>query len=348
MSGALRRQRGGAFDLDSDEDEQINESRRRKQREEARKRRLLLDDEKLGKFNGNQKKEAFLRAIEDRDELEEMDLLDGKEDGAEETVPDSQDSASQQATQTGEAQPLTSISGNALKRKPEDQPQGIDRPAKRLPGPLRRTLHSAFRKPASLDEVRESLSFLIDEPHAREERVSLSDDEYDGLDDHDMEDVAQATQEILGAPDVPVERAPYSARRTPAKPEIVDRLLLRNTTSGASESADTSNLAFQSGSMRSFGSFKAPSLLRRATTNQSTTSASTSMPPPPLKRDGSSNVRMGGSKKSSINYAAREAERRVIVEKAERARLDNVKRIAGMRRSGGLGSFGGGFGSGFE
>jgi len=348
MSGALRRQRGGAFDLDSDEDEQINESRRRKQREEARKRRLLLDDEKLGKFDGNQKKEAFLRAIEDRDEFDEMDLLDGKEVDTEEVIPDSQDPASQQATQTGEAQPLTTISGNALKRKQDEQSQGVDRPAKRLPGPLRRTLHSAFQKPASLDEVRESLSFLIDEPNAREERAALSEDEYDGVDDQDMEDIErdmeQAQRETSAAP----ERAPYSARRTAAKPEIVDRLLLRNSSSNTNDSAAANNLAFQSGSMRSFGSFKAPSLLRRATTNQTTTSASAAMPPPALKRDGSSNIRMGGSKKSSINYASREAERRVIVEKAEGARLDNVKRIASMRRSGGLGSFSAGFGGGFE
>jgi len=347
MSGALRRQRGGAFDLDSDEDEQINESRRRKQREEARKRRLLLDDEKLGKFDGNQKKEAFLRAIEDRDEIDELDLLDGKEDGAEEAIPDSQDPASQQATQTGEVQPLTSISGNSLKRKSDENAQGLDRPAKRLPGPLRRTLHSAFQKPASLDEVRESLSFLIDEPNAREERAALSEDEYDGVDDQDMEDIERDMEQAQRETSTGPERAPYSARRTPAKPEIVDRLLLRNTSSGMNDPAAASNLAFQSGSMRSFGSFKAPSLLRRATTNQSTTSA-TSMPPPALKWDGSSSIRMGGSKKSSINYASREAERRVIVEKAERARLDNVKRIASMRRSGGLGSFSGGFGSGFE
>ena len=348
MSGALRRQRGEGFDLDSDEDEQIAEGRRRKQREEARKRRLLLGDEKLGKFDGNQKKEAFLRAIEDRDEDEEMDVLDGKDRNEEEVVPDSQ-----QSQGPTDGQPLAAVSGNALKRKPESESSQSDRPAKRLPAALRRTTNDAFRKPASLAEVKESVSFLIDEPGLMENIAHQSD----------SEDEAAEPRPETG------ERPSYSARRTPANPTaIVDRLLVSKTSTTASltEFRDNNgtNLAFASLN-RTFSSFKTPSLLRRATTNQSNTTgptiSTTGMPPPTLKRDASSSsssmltedngVRRGGSKKSSINYATREAERRAVVDKIDAKRLEDVKRIAGMRRSsggGGLGSVGQWGGSGFE
>lgn len=353
MSGAFRRRGGGAFDLDSDEDEQIAERRRRKQREEARKRRLLLGDEKLGKFDGNDKKEAFLRAIEDRDEENEVDLLDGKEVDAEETVPDSQQANSQQATET---QPLEAMSGNGSKRPRTDDKEESDRPAKRtLIGPHRRVQNAVFQKPASLNEIRESVSFLVEEPNAHEQIVTLSDSEPDG--DNDEDDLVQ---EIQLAPREE-NRAPYSSRRTPAKTDIVDRLLLKKASasslnSGAGNTSSTT-LAFQTTSQ---SSFKVPSLLRRATTNQSNSAAvgvvsTSSMRPPALKRDGSSSVmgdnsvRMGGSKKSSINYAAREAERRVVVERVERERLEGVKKVAAMRRGCGLGGFGkGGWGGGFE
>ncbi|KAG9836088.1 hypothetical protein KCU77_g11661, partial [Aureobasidium melanogenum] len=98
MSGALRRKRGNnAFELDSDEDDQLVERRRRRQREEARKRKLLLQDETLGKLGSNDKKEAFLRAIEDRDEADDVDFLDGLDvdDDAEMVDSQQQPSASQ-------------------------------------------------------------------------------------------------------------------------------------------------------------------------------------------------------------------------------------------------------------
>lgn len=332
MSGALRRSRGGAFDLDSDEDEQIAERRRRKQREEARKRRVLLGDEKIGALGANEKKEAFLRAIEDRDEDDDEngDLLDGKEDDGIALVPDSQQDASQ-VSQGAQSQALSQVSGNELKRKHDDG-QTFSQPAKRLPGASRRTMNDAFRKPTSLADVRESVSFLIDEPHGADTRmITFSDSE------HEDDSVHPATT---------AERAPYSARRTAAKPDIVDRLILKQA-STTSESIDTSNgaMAFHSG--RSFSTFRtSASLLKRTATATST--KSTNMPPPAmLSRDESSGVRMGGSKKSSINYAAREAERRVVVEKAEKRRQENVKKIAGMRRKGGLGSMKG-FAGGFE
>lgn len=321
MSGALRRKRtGGAFDLDSDEDEQVVERRRRRQREEARKRRLLLQDESIGKLGGNDKKEAFLRAIEDKDEDDDMDLLDGHDVEEEDAiVPDSQPTDSQEAG----AQPLAQVSGNALKRKHDGEAVNVERLQKKAPVSLRRGHWESFRKPASIAEVRESVSFLIDEPHAGDAH-NLSD-----LEDEDTE---QAERESAS-----VERAPFAERRTAAKPDIIDRLTLKQTSTTADSTDDGAlgKLAFAAPAAKSsFSSFKTSTLLRRTTTNQSVDSQS--MPPPALSRDDSA-IRRGGSKKSSINYQAREAERRAVVERAERKRQENVRKIAGMRRKGALG-----------
>ncbi|KAF2155005.1 hypothetical protein K461DRAFT_319485 [Myriangium duriaei CBS 260.36] len=320
MSGALRRQRGDAFDLDSDEDEQLAERRRRKQREEARKRRLLLGDEHLGKFDGNEKKEAFLRAIEDRDEAEDddEDMLDGKDRDAEGTVPNSQPDASQSSQSQAESPTLQQVTGNALKRKP-DTPQAYDGPFKR---PRRPAPNAAFHKPASIAEVRASVSFLVDEPHA----------ESSPLDDAEPDEQEPAAE----------ERPHFSARRTHAP--VVDRLLMRKTSSSLSTASTAEGgVAFVSRSSSTLSSFRAPSLLRRATSGAAAGAA------PGLKRDASGSsagegVRRQGGKKSSIAYAAREAERRKVVEGVERRRKEDVKRIAGLRRGGGLaGMAGGGF-----
>lgn len=365
MSGALRRKRtGGAFDLDSDEDDQLAERRRRKQREEARMRRLLLDDENLGKLNGNEKKEAFLRAIEDRDEDDEDgDVLD---DDAEDSVPDSQVPDSQQASQQASNQhdqPLDELSTNAValpaKRKRDDgQTSQPSSKKSRLPGALRRTpaTNAAFRKPTSLAEVRESVSFLIEEQNALEQVAMASDS--DGDDEYAGPAPASAA----------ADRPAFAARRTAAstapKADIVDRLLLKRTSTLTAESGGSSaagGLAYATASTRSISAFNTPSLLRRTTTastssanaNAHSAAAARAMPPPALPREGSSSmgVRMGGSKKSSIHYQAREAERRVVVERAERKRAENVARIAGLRRggsAGGSGGLGALFGVGFE
>lgn len=313
MSGALRKQRGdGAFDLDSDDEDQEVERQRRRRREEARKRRLLLGDETLSKFDGDAKKEAFLKTMEDREDSDDdVNFLDGRDVDQED-----QDSQSQ-------SQPLDIVSGNTQKRKANDS-ESL-RPAKRVLT-AKRAHQDALRKPTSLTEVRESVSFLIEEPHAHEAHGARSDDEEDAG--------AAATY----------ERAPYSERRT-AAPAVIDRLTLKRTASkdvSTSTGVEAGTLAFTSLN-RSFSN-AVPALLRRATTNNS----SAAMPPPPvpgLRRDTSSTtssklgaddgfVRRGGSKKSSINYAAREAERRAVVDLAEKARVDQVRKLAGSLRKG--------------
>ncbi|KAI5273693.1 hypothetical protein E4T47_02971 [Aureobasidium subglaciale] len=337
MSGALRRKRGNnAFELDSDEDDQLVERRRRRQREEARKRKLLLQDETLGKLGSNDKKEAFLRAIEDRDEADDVDFLDGHDidDGEEMVETQQQPSASQPAaSQTGhDDQPTT------LKRPAESlelsqsSQQDSQPPTKKKASALRRSnLADTFRKPKSLAEVRDSLSFLIDDPSNEElaSEILLSSDE---------------EREVRAVSSEP--RAPASARRVPAKTDIIDRLTLKKQASTIASEDGT--LAFSTGSQGSRGngsfSFKPASLLRKATTNTSFSERA----PPALNREGSSSVRNGGSKKSSINYQAREAERQEIVQKAAKRREENVRKIAGLRRKAGgalgaLGRAGGGF-----
>ncbi|TIA24202.1 hypothetical protein D6C81_02597 [Aureobasidium pullulans] len=337
MSGNLRRKRGGnAFELDSDEDDQVLERRRRRQREEARKRKLLLQDETLGKLGSNDKKEAFLRAIEDRDEADDVDFLDGHDVDDDVEMQDSQQPSGSQQVQPpagNEEQPETST---GLKRAADSfdlsqSSQQQQPPKKKSAASLRRSnLADTFRKPKSLAEVRDSLSFLIDDPSNEElaSEILLSSDE---------------EREVVRA--VSVERAPASARRVPAKNDIIDRLTLKKQ---ASTAADDSNQAFATSSQsRGNGSFsfKPASLLRKATTN---TSFTENRAPPSLNREGSSSVRNGGSKKSSINYQAREAERQEIVQKAAKRREENVRKIAGLRRKAGgalgaLGSIGGGF-----
>lgn len=371
MSGAMRRRRGagGAFDLDSDEDEQAAERRRRKQREEARKRRLLLQDESVGKLGTNEKKEAFLRAIEDRDEDDDMDdLLDGH-DINEDTAPldNSQDQQVDGGGEEDSTQPLAETSANTLKRKATDVisvTQEASNPppvVKRSRPSMRRNPLEAFRTPRSLQEVRDNVSFLIEDAHIDPEAngTMFSDDDEDDDFSHN------ATQ----------PRAPASERRTQPKADIIDRLTLKKQQSSSSslsvlESAPESNdgarlAAFTTSkaSGNNSGSFsKLPSLLRRAPTSNS------SMPPPPLpgasasfKRQdsasstgsgngsnggGGTSLRMGGSKKSSINYQAREAERKIVLDRAERARKENLSRIAGLRqKKNGAGASGAGAGA---
>jgi mediator of replication checkpoint protein 1 len=340
MSGNLRRKRGNnAFELDSDEDDQVVERRRRRQREEARKRKLLLQDETLGKLGSNDKKEAFLRAIEDRDEADDVDFLDGLDVDDDTEMVDSQQQPS--ASQPTASQAGNEEQSNSLKRPADSlelsqssqQAQPLQKKKSIAGSSLRRSgLSDTFRKPKSLAEVRDSLSFLIDDPSNAElaSEILLSSDE---------------EREVRALSSEP--RAPASARRVPAKDSIIDRLTLKKQASSSLAETADSNLAFSSLSQSAKGSFsfKPASLLRKATTN---TSFSENRPPIALNREGSSGIRNGGSKKSSINYQAREAERQEIVQKASKRREENVRKIAGLRRKAGgalgaLGRVGGGF-----
>lgn len=127
-------------------------------------RKALLENENVGKIAGDKKKAAFLRAIEDRDEEDEegMEFLDerGGENegesqdlqGATQEIPESQ---------IVEKNDVPTIAGQKRKRPlQESGPSTINRPAPRE----RRS--KIAKRPATLAEIRESLSFLTETPKA--------------------------------------------------------------------------------------------------------------------------------------------------------------------------------------
>lgn len=349
-TGGLRRKQANMFDLDEDEDDLAVRRRQMRQREEARKRKLLLQDDNiagLAEGKHSKGKDAFLKAIADDDERDDdiLDLSDNGEDESPATQTGSQESQGVDAT-TG---PLRQISGN--KRRLEEAPE--DRP----PAKERRTQASAFRAPASLAEVRESLSFLLDEPNASTVDSTIVDmdsdsDKEDAPEEQPMEDDEDAVQEEVDrqndggfAPDriaMPPPRLPASQRRTAAKPAVVDRLSLKRGSS-ASESAHGRT----AWAAPANAGFKVPSLLRRATTNTAFNANERGVNTSNGMSKDVSGVKIGGSKKSSLAYQARAEERNKIVEASAKRRDENRARIAQLRRAASSG-FGKEMGGRFE
>ncbi|GME62677.1 hypothetical protein GTA08_BOTSDO03109 [Neofusicoccum parvum] len=314
-NGAFRRKRGGDFDSLDDSDDEAAERRRRKQHEFARMRKALLEDEKIGKIAENPKKLAFLRAIEDHDDDEDFDFLAGPEEESQsQSIPDSQEQP--QATEDQADQPT-----NPLKRKAPTFPDANDE--NRPPARQRRTAAPPDRKPTTLAEIRESVSFLIDEPLVKETQLSASDDS----DDNDN-DLPPAARE----------------RRSTAAAAVVDRLTLSRTASAASTDAGRPQ-AFGTAA-KPAGGFRVPALLRRATTGSSVSSTGSVAAAPAAGAGADAATRRGGSKKSNIHYQAREAERRRVVDAADARREEGLRRkvVKGRGRSV-LGVMGGG---GFE
>ena len=346
-TGVLRKKMGAsAFDLDEDEDELAVRRRQMRQREEARKRKALLKDENIATLaEGKQSKgkDAFLKAIADDDGDDEMVHFS---DDAEESTPAAQDESqpSQRPPDTG---PLKETSGN--KRPFAEDGDGFE---ERPPAKQRRTQMSTFRRPTSMLEVQESVSFLLEEPHAggtfgptAVELSSDSEGEYNSdrvsefEDDGEADFAAEEARQNDGgfAPNpasmdakiMPPPRLPAPQRRTAHKPAIVDRLSLKRGSS-SSDSA-LGRTAWASGPAT--GGFKVPSLLRRATTSSNSSGANErGVTTPNITREGSG-VKMGGSKKSSLAYQARAEERRAIVEVSAKRREENTRRIAMMRRN---------------
>ncbi|KAF2091814.1 hypothetical protein K490DRAFT_61244 [Saccharata proteae CBS 121410] len=311
-TGGLRRKRGGEFEL-SDSDDDGEERRRRKQREFARMRKALLEDEKIGKIAENPKKLAFLRAIEDREDDDDLEFLEALEEPSQsQSVPDSQEPTNEAPQQGGN----TTAPGppmNPLKRKNTF----VDEKENRAPFSHRRVAINPAKKPATLAEIRESVSFLIDEPVVEETQFSASEDE-DGT-----------HEEAVSV------RDPFAARRTNRAP-VVDRLsLMRSGTSNVSttSAAGDQPLAFHAPTAGHTPGFRVPALLRRATTNMS--AASETGVEVRKVVEAQAGVRRGGSKKSNIHYQAREAERRVVLEKVEERRRAGLKKKVGegKRRS---------------
>ncbi|KAK7522367.1 MRC1-like domain-containing protein, partial [Phyllosticta citriasiana] len=336
-NGGLRKRRGGNFDL-SDSEDDGDEVRRRRQREFARMRKVLMEDERIGKIADNPKKQAFLRAIEDHDDDDDIDFLDAPGDDSQTPIiADSQENAAnveQQTTAPAEAGP-----SNPLKRKSPSAPDSEDQ---RPPARLRRTaakttMPPPMRKPTTLAEIRESVSSLIDEPSVQE--TDVSDSNSDAGDDGPAK---HSTNTTTSGSDTG-----HTASRRAIRP-IVDRLSLSRSSTAAA-TADTSQpLAFHApASSTHRPGFRVPTLLRRATTNLPTTSTTSDASSGSGSGSGgaaaaaaaAADVRRGGNKKSSIHYQAREAERKKVVEAAERKRKEGLRRKVGVGRKSGLAGY---------
>lgn len=295
-SGALRRKRGVGDDLDlSDEEDEAARRREAKRREYAKMRRELFKDEAVEKISEDKKKEAFLKSIEDHDDAEEED---GDYDQADSQQAESQSQTTQdiaQDTQNGSTS--DSATGSSLQRKRPLEPAN-DSQINRLPPALRRGAHGfgAHKKPSTLAEIRESVSFLIEEPDSQSMTIDLglsdSEDEpekyldldrhlkaADENDDEDAEDLVDFVVDdsakddaSFKMPSIPAsDRASYSERRTKTR-QVVDRLSLMRQASSSSSSGKTGGkMAFFASKSSSIDMQigRTPSLLRRATTNSS-------------------------------------------------------------------------------
>ncbi|KIV96851.1 hypothetical protein PV10_00667 [Exophiala mesophila] len=296
-TGALRRKRGND-DLDlSDEEDAAVRRREAKRREFAKMRQALLKDEAVGKIAEDKKKEAFLRSIEDREEFSDDDV-GGFNDGAE---PEEESQAEEPEIQSMEPEPEadTGKEKPTLAQGPTTQPL-IAAPASKMNQMRRgtgRVANPASVRPLTLAEIRESVSFLVEEPDSQAAMIDLglsdSEDESeayvnldrhfkraeadenaedgDDLGDFIVDDLDQSRDEAaFKKPEAPYSetRAPYSERRT-NRPNVINRLnMLRQSSSSSSSSG--SRMAFYSSSTSANGSLSnVPSLLRRATTNSS-------------------------------------------------------------------------------
>lgn len=322
-------------------------------------RKALLADEKLGKIAEDPKKMAFLRAVEDREDEEDLgvgwDILSTPQEGdQEESTQEIADSQTESAN----------AANTGLKRKrplQESLPDAANRP----PPAARRT---KTKKPATLAEIRESVSFLIETPEsmsfASHADSSDIEDENENMDyDHTVpvqeptsNDENDQAKDSMPPPPLPLPQHRNNPRRTSAP--IIDRLSLKRASS-ANANSNSDRLAFAAPntttSTRST-TFHVPSLLRRASTsalaqNQNdnhgiTTLAATEQAAGGGDGNGKGGfVKKGGRKGSSILAQAREMERRALLEGVERRRREERERIVGVRRGGFFGGEGGGGGS---
>ncbi|KAH9439091.1 hypothetical protein MCOR02_002664 [Pyricularia oryzae] len=302
-SGMLRRKRGADYGDLSDEDDGGEARRRMKRRQFAKMQKALFADERVSKVAENPRTSAFMRTIEDRSDDEDMlDILAPSESQQDDAIPDSQPSVTEGAA--------PAVTG-------------------RLPGPQRR--RKDLQKPSNLGEVRESLSDLLEEHNSMSSVVPATEEDSESDDADAEEDEAPRRPRSSGVNSNKENRNP---RRMAAEVSVVDRISLKrsgSSVSSADNGSRSARIAFVAGS--SSGSFKVPALLRRATTNSSMAasgngvssstgtaiSASTASAAATIGGD-EAKVKKNASKRSGINYFARENERLAALAEKERRR----------------------------
>ncbi|KAL4808875.1 MRC1-like domain-containing protein [Aspergillus unguis] len=335
-TGALRRRRGNddEFDLDDSDDEMLAR-RRQKQREFARMRNALLADGKVGELAENPKKAAFFKAIEDRDDDDAgLDFLGLEEETQERPSQDGAAESQDNDAQEGE--------GNKRKRPLEPAAEDV---YNRPPPHLRRKPASAMsKKPATLAEIRETVSFLTERPEYDSFQEDASVEEGEGEEgEHNDDDEHEYDAD---EPSVTSrEREPSVGFTHPRRTRgpVVDRLaLLRQASSNSATTASSSTrLAFHAGAANdkatSFG-FKPP-ILRKSTTASSSTSSTSDSSRGVTKASGSG---ASAAKKGSVNYytAARERERERQLRTQHRNRGSNITALLSKHAGNGLGALG--------
>lgn len=331
----LRRKRGADYDL-SDSDDGGEARRRMKRRQFANMQKTLFTDERISKVAENPRNNAFMRTIEDIGSDEEMDFLF---EPAPRTSKDVQLSTS---TVGGESQENVTV--------PDSQP-GADReaqPTKRAPAAERRTKNG--RKPASLSEIRETLSNLLDEPSGNTV-ISATDagSESEGEGEGDAEANASESGSDGGSSS---NKENANPRRRKHAGAVVDRISLKRQGSSNVSAGSGGRMAFaapSAGVAGASGGFRVPALLRKATTNSLMSVGGSAGSSGGSAAGGSGSGSGGGfgdegkikknaGKRSGISYLARENDRRAKLAEAERRREEKkYKAVKGRGKAvGGL------------
>ncbi|KAL9117192.1 MAG: hypothetical protein Q9187_006275, partial [Circinaria calcarea] len=248
-NGMLRRKRGAEFDL-SDSDDDVEARRRRKRQQFAKIQKALCENENVRKIVKDPKKVAFLRAIEDRENDEDIDFLEQPDQGSDQIMADTQEES--QSQDSPATMPETAIGARSKRPLQLSMPDAAN--ANRPAAPVRRA--QKIKKPSTLAEIRESVSFLIEEPDAMPLQAPSTD-------------LSSEEEENAENPQSDTQRNNFSSRHT-ANP-IIDRLSLKRAAStslsSSSSSSSSSRLAFINPTHpTTHPGFRVPSLLRRATT----------------------------------------------------------------------------------
>ncbi|KAH8671379.1 MRC1-like domain-containing protein [Xylariales sp. PMI_506] len=332
-TGMLRKRRrggGGNGDFDLSDSDDGGEARRRmKRRQFAKMQKALFADERIGKIAENPRNAAFMKSIEDRDsdeewtieeniELEVIEESQVSQAEGEDRIPDSQPQAQQPDGNMGRKR--SRFNDHAARPDPQVRRGGV--------------------RPASLVDVRRSLSSLLGEPNLSAESViPATNPDESGSEGEDEQ--------------------PANSDKENRRPAVVDRISLKR--SGSSH-VSNSRLAFAApaATSTSSGTFKVPALLRRATTNSlmsqasstststtgsaTTTTASTAGGPHRSAGFGDeAKLKKGAGKRSGINYFARENERREKLKESEKRREEKKLRRGVQGRGQAVsGLFGGG------
>lgn len=294
-------------------------------------RRALLADDKVGELAENPKKAAFFKAIEDRDMDDdfELDFLEEKESA-------SQGESSQDAVTEEQGD---SAQENKKRKRPLEAT--AEDTTNRPPPHLRRTPASAMsKKPATLAEIRETLSFLTETPEYDSFHEDASLDEEAADDDDSNTPAEEAVSEEAGARTRDGFAVPRHPRRTRAP--VVDRLALLRQASSNSASATgpgsgNTKMAFYSGG-KSEGpiGFRPPQLLRRVTTGSSSSSSSTSSTSNRVSKPTATGPKKGGAVNSYT--AARERERERQLRMNQRDGSSNIAKLLTKHAGNGLGA----------